>query len=821
MSAHSGASDRGAGLETSPDAIEEATASPAMLSPYRVLDLTDERGQLTGLMLAQLGAEVIAIEPPGGSRSRSLGPFAGDEVHPDNSLQHWAYNRGKASVVLDLQGSETDRAALLELVAGADVLLESAMPGTFDAIGLGYADLAAVNPTLVYASITPFGQTGPKARWAATDLTVWAAAGPLVLTGDADRPPVRTPAGQAFVHASAEAAGAVIAALVERGTSGLGQHVDVSAQQAAAQATQSNVLAAPNGADLSTREAGGLMVGELFIQLRWPCADGHVSVTFLFGSALGLATERLMQVVLEEGFCDQAMRDKDWIGYTELLFSGAEPVEEYERAKACVGAFCMAHTKAELLAIAQDRGLLIAPVNTVEDIARLPQLADRDFWEDVGGWPYPGPFAKASETPLLALGAAPALGADTEAVLAAPVRAPAGLTAATSSERPGDPALPLAGLKVLDFMWVMAGPAGTRVLADLGATVIRVESSHRVDAARTLLPFKDGENALETSCLFANLNAGKLGISINPTSTDGRAVAEDLVRWADVVTESFSPRAMRAWGLDYETIREINPSVIMLSSCLFGQTGPLSLFAGYGTMAAAVTGFFGVTGWPDRPPCGPFGAYTDYIAPRFANAALLAAIDHRRRTGEGQYIDFAQAEGSLHALTPLLLDHAVNRRVAGQAGNADPHHHPHGVFPAHGDDCWVAVACEDDQQRAALSALVGALDDEAITEWASGREADEVVETLQRAGVPSHVVADSASFAEDPHLADRGHLVTVPHQSNGELVIEGPRFSLSRTPPRVEAAGPTLGQHTSQVLTDVLGYPEERFVELLVSGAME
>lgn len=788
-----------------------------MLSPYRVLDLTDERGQLAGFMLAQLGAEVISIEPPGGARTRSMAPFAGDEPGSDNSLQHAAYNRGKKSVVLDLADSESAREAFKQLVAGADVLIESGTPGELGALGLGYDDLASINPSLIYGSVTPFGQTGPKAQWQGTDLTVWASAGPMFLTGDADRAPLRMPGGQAFAHGASELAGAVVAALYERGSSGLGQHIDVSAQQCASQATQSNILAEPNGTAMATRGSGGLMLGEIFIQLRWPCADGFVSVTFLFGSALGVATQRLMQVMMEEGHCDEAMRDKDWIGYGEALLTGVEPVEEYQRAKDAVGAFCGSHTKAELLALAQDKGLLIAPINMLDDVAGLQQFADRGFWEEVDGTTYPGAFAKASATPLHQLDAAPSVGQHTDEVLGESPRQPA----APAAVQPAPTERPLSGLKVLDFMWVMAGPAGTRVLADLGATVVRVESSSRVDAARTLQPFKDGEDALESSCLFSNVNAGKLGISIDPSTPDGRAVIEDLVRWADVVTESFSPKAMKGWGLDYESLKEINPSIVMLSSCLFGQTGPLAMFAGYGTMAAAVTGFFGVTGWPDRAPSGAFGAYTDYISPRFANTAILSALDHRRRTGQGQHIDFAQAEASLHTLTPLLLDLAVNGRVKTPAGNDDLHYHPHGVFPAAGDDQWVALACTTDAQRAALAGITGDVSDDAIANWTRGLSPDAAAEALQSVGVPAHRVADSASFMTDAHIIDRSHLITLPHAAIGEITVEAPRFVLSRTPAEVNGAGPMLGEHTPTVLTEILGYDEERFVELLVSGALE
>ncbi|MEM7094600.1 MAG: CoA transferase [Actinomycetota bacterium] len=789
-----------------------------LLSPYRVLDLTDERGQLAGQMLAQLGAEVIAIEPPGGSRSRTMSPFADDTPGPETSLRHQAYNRGKRSVVLDLQGSEDDRVALRELAAGADVIIESSEPGTMAALGLGPDHLAAINPTLVYTSISAFGQTGPKAGWAATDLTVWAAAGPPRITGDTDRAPLRTPGGQAFIHASAEAAGASVAALYERGTSGLGQHVDVSAQQAAAQATQSNVLAHPNGDTMLGRAAGGLTLGGIFIQLLWPCADGHVSVTFLFGSVLGIPSRRLMEIVHDEGFCDEATRDKDWIAYGEQLLTGVEPVQEYDRVKQCIHDWCMSHTKAELLELATTKRLLIAPVNMVDDVCGLDQFTDREYWDDVDGVRHPGPFAKMSATPLARPSAAPRLGADTQAVLGEAARQPS--VALTTETETASPRRPLEGLKVLDFMWVMAGPAGTRVLADLGATVIRIESASKIDTARTLQPFHNDTNSLETSALFANMNAGKLSFTVNPTTDEGRAVIHDLVRWADVVTESYSPRGMLGFGLTYDDLREINPDIVMLSSCLFGQTGPLAMFAGYGTMAAAMTGFFGITGWPDRAPSGPFGAYTDYISPRFANAALLAALDHRRRTGEGQYIDFAQAEGSLHAVAPYVLDLSVNGRVTTPIGNTDPDLAPHGIFPCQGDDEWVAIAARDDADRARIESVIGGLDEATIAAWSAERTPDDVERLLQARNVPVHRVASGTSIVEDPQMVHRNHFVTVPHASLGEFVVEGPRFTMSRNTTSV-GSPPTMGQHTSTVLTDVLGYDDERMVELLISGALE
>lgn len=789
-----------------------------MLSPYRVLDLTDDRGQLAGFILAYLGAEVIAVEPPGGSPSRRRPPFArGAGPDSERSLTHWAYNRGKRSVVLDIDESVDDRAALIGLARGADVLIESRAPGAMAALGLGADDLAAVNHALVYASITPFGQTGPKAHWAATDLTVWAAAGPLALTGDDDRAPVRPTVPQAFLHASAETAGAVIAALYERSRSGLGQHIDVSAQQAAAQATQSMILAQPNGATVLTRQAGGVKVGPLRLQLRWACADGHVSITFLFGSAIGPATGRLMSWIHECGYCDDATLAKDWVAYGDLLAQGHEPISEFERIKDVVTAFCADRTKAELLSEAMRRRLLIAPVQMIDDVVHSPQFADRDYWVDVDGVRFAGAFAKLTGTPLAAPSAPPKLGADTATVLAEPRRTPA----APAAVSPAPTARPLDGVKILDLMWVMAGPAGTRVLTDLGATVVRVESSHRVETARTLQPFKNDEAGLETSALFANMNAGKQGVTIDLSNPASRDVIFDFVRWADVVTESFSPRAMKGWGLDYDTLRKVNPGIVMMSSCLFGQSGVHSPFAGYGTMAAAMSGFFGLTGWPDRAPCGPFGAYTDYISPRFGTATLLAALDHRRRTGEGQYIDFAQAEGALHALGPALLDYTANGHVWPRAGNHDPVAHPHGVYPSAGDDAWVAVACETDGQRAALATIVGGIEERHVAAWTTTRTPEEAAAALQAVGVPAHAVQNSVEINADPQMVHRNHFRTVPHPALGEITIEGPRFVLGRTPATATTAGPTMGQHTYDVLTQILGYDEDRFVELVVNNILE
>jgi len=400
---------------------------------------------------------------------------------------------------------------------------------------------------------------------------------------------------------------------------------------------------------------------------------------------------------------------------------------------------------------------------------------------------------------------------------------------------------PLAGVNVLDLTWVMAGPAASRVLADYGATVIHVESTRRIDTARTMAPFLTGVAGPENSALFQSLNAGKYGVTLDLSSEQGREVARDLVRWADVVMESFSPKAMRAWGLDYGSLRAIKPELIMLSTCLMGQTGPLASFAGFGSLASAISGFHNLTGWPDRPPAGPFGAYTDTFAPRFTAAAVLAALEYRRRTGKGQYIDQSQAEASLHFLGPALLDYTANGRVVERLGNRDPAMAPHGVYPTSEEERWVAIAVAGDVQWETLCDLMGCSEltidgrfataadrlrhqdelDDIVASWTRGRAAREIESLLQARGVAATAVQNSRDLYEDEQLRHRGLLVEVEHEVHGTIPVEGARFRLSATPARIERSAPTFGRDNHFVLYEVLGYSEERIAGLVAAGALE
>ncbi|MYB22501.1 MAG: CoA transferase [Chloroflexi bacterium] len=791
-----------------------------MLSDVRVLDLTDDRGLIGGMILADLGADVIAIEPTSGNTARRRGPFAdgSNTGGIEDSLTWQSYSRGKRSVVLDLE-SYTGREHFLELARSADAVIESSDVGVMDALGIGYDALSEVNPGLIYAAITPFGSTGPKAGWAATDITVAAAAGPMIQSGDRDRPPLRVGLPQTALHAGAEAALGVLMGLHERSRSGRGQFIDVSAQAAYAQATQSGIVAAANNSGQFERSAVGAALGPLEIRLFWPCKDGHVAITYLFGAAIGPFTDRLMQYALEEGYCDQETRDKDWLNYTNLILSGQEPITEYLRCCDVVGALCADKTKAELFQVAQERRLLLVPVSTMDDLDANEHLAARSYWREVerGGTSvkFPGPFARLSESPIEYVRPAPMLGEHTDDVLSE-AREQASLQV-SDGDAPTDP--PLSDLKMLDLMWVMAGPAGTRALCDFGIRTVRVESSTRIDTARTLQPFIDDENTQpEGSSMFHNMNAGKRMITVDPANPEGRELVLDLVRWADVVTESFTPRAMRGWDLTWETIREVNPRAIMMSSCLMGQDGPLAEFAGFGNLAAAFAGFTPLCGWPDRSPAGPFGAYTDYVAPRFASAALLAALYERERTGRGQYIDVSQMEAAIHFLTPAFLQYRLTGEKWLADGNNDPDMFPHGVFPSEGEDRWVAIACRDDADRAALnSVLNGAL----LEDWTAARSPEDAMSALIAVGVPAHAVQDSAACFADPQLQHRNHFVDLAHPTQGKSVVEGARIVFSRTPASRPTVAPTMGADNDAVLRELLGYSDDRVVELVASGALQ
>ena len=403
----------------------------------------------------------------------------------------------------------------------------------------------------------------------------------------------------------------------------------------------------------------------------------------------------------------------------------------------------------------------------------------------------------------------------------------------------------MAGLKVLDLAWVVAGPLVGRALADFGATVVRVESSQRIETARMMGPFPGGTVNPQQSGLFENCNAGKLGLTLDLSRDGGRAVVRDLVRdWADVVVESFSPGQMADWGLGYPALSQLKPGLVMLSTSLMGQSGPWSAFAGFGNLGAAIAGYQGIVGWPDALPIGPFGPYTDFVAPRFGLVCLLAALDHRRRTGEGCWLDLSQAEAGIQFLAPSIAQTAANGIEPTAVGNRDAQMAPHGVFacatPPGDDPHWVAIAVRNDREWQRLAELIagpGLANDPGfaslaarqanevalealVNAWTTPQTAAQVEQALLAIGVPVHKAASSADMAVDPQLTHRHHFIELQHALMGECTVENARYLLSDTPAATPRSAPTFGRDAPQVLRDFAGYSAEKIAALADAGLL-
>jgi len=380
---------------------------------------------------------------------------------------------------------------------------------------------------------------------------------------------------------------------------------------------------------------------------------------------------------------------------------------------------------------------------------------------------------------------------------------------------------------VLDFSWVGVGPIVTKYLADNGAEVIRIESAARPDVLRIAPPWKDGLPGINHSQFFASFNTSKKSVTLDLNQPKARELALRLVPWADVIGESFTPKAMRKWGMDYEQLKKIKPELIMFSTCMQGQTGPNAMYPGFGQLAAALSGFYYISGYgPSDPPSPPYGAYSDFVAPRLLGAAVIAALDYRRRTGKGQYIDMSQYEAALHNLAPAIIDYFATGRVLGPHGNRSQRFAPHGAYRCRdeeGAERWIAIAVAGDQEWRAMLAVLGdpACDskfatvagrlahfealDECVSRLVSDREAGALTTELQAAGVAAYPVQNCMDLHQDENLEAFGFWNWLEHKEMGHCVYEGLQHRMSRTPGELRSAGPVLGQHTDEVLTGMLG----------------
>ena len=807
-----------------------------MLSPYRVLDLTDSRADLAGCVLAGLGADVIKVEHPNGDDRRMNSP----------NLRFEVLNRGKKSVAIDLDASD-GRRSFMELAASADFVIENAGPRVLDARGLGFEVLRSVRPDIVHVAISPYGQTGPYALHLATDLTLSAMGGSMALMGDSDRRPVRITIPQTWHHAAVESVAGALIAHHRRLITGEAQYVDVSVQAAVFWTGLQAMIAHPiQGRNMERN--GTVLQLTRSIPLVYPCADGEV--------CLILTGQTLLTVLgwmAEAGAVTEAwIQSEDWPTYeTRVLTSGAIVIPEDE-LRSEVTRYLLTQTKRDLFQRGLRSSATIAPVNTAADVMDFEQLQSREYWTPLASptgdtYRAPGAFVKASATPIGWTLPAPALGQHTDELLR-PVATASSVTKVPSAARSAvvlavqkDPAdLPLAGIKVADFSWIGVGPITAKVLADHGATVIHIETDKPIDRLRMAGPFKDNIPGVNRCQFFGSFNTSKLSLGLNLKTPIGHDIALKLLAWCDVAIDSFTAGTMSKNGLGYDEAKQLNPNIIMVETCLLGQTGPGAKMSGYGYHAAAISGFYEVTGWDDRSPGGPFNAYTDTVAPRFLAATILAALDHRRRTGEGQYLDQAQMESALHFIGPELLEAQRTGVSPRRAGNHSPTAFPHDAYPCIGTDQWCAIAIETDAQWESLRTALGhpqwvsdprfqhldgrlehaELIDRELAEFTQQYEARALMELLQAAGVPAGMVQRSSDHQVDPQLVHRSFFRSMEHPEMGVVPYEGHQYRIAGYDNGPRFPAPCLGEHTFELLTNVLGFTDDEIAEAYATGAV-
>lgn len=812
---------------------------PGLLDGIRVIDLATERSEMTGRTLADLGAEVIKIEPAGGCTARSWPPFAKDGTEP--ASLYWAsVGLGKKSIVLDI-ATEADREKLLKLIDSADVLVESFDPGYMASLGLGYDDLKDRNSALVYVSVTPYGQDGPEAHSPASELVLEAASGRSTCQGDPDRPPAPLGYPQTYFHGGVQAAADACLALFERERSGLGQYLDVSIQAAMVwtllHATGYPALFPGQDAPSAGQNRGAPMlpVYRGVARVKAESSDGYIVTSFGLGAIGARSIQYCMEWAKREGKLSERFHHIDWNGWQAMVADGTLSMEDATAAGEEMWSFLKTKPKRDLMDRACSDILFLSPIYTIDEVVEDPHLAAKGFWVEIDGRNHPGAALALSRAPMTPRAPAPALDADR--ALLDEVMAPPRIEASAPGAARGGV---LDGVKVADFSWLGVGPINAKALADHGATVLRIESESRPGMLRFLGPFKDNQPGLNNSQFFANFNSSKLGMALNLGTEEGKRIAQKLVDWADIVVESFRPGAMERLGLDYATISKKRPDIIMFSTCIRGQTGPEKFFPGTGAQGAALCGMESITGWPDRPPAGVHGAYTDVIVPRYGVATLAAALLNRKRTGLGVHIDASQVEPGIRFLEPLMLDYTVNGHVAGPQGQASMYACPRGVYPAQGTERYVALeVLTAEQWRAlrsvapldafddpALDSLDARIDcrealDAAVAAWIAPLQAEDVAAKLKAAGVPATVAHWPSELFDEPQLSHRGFFVELNHTAMGPVKYDGLATRYSATPGRLRKAAPCLGEDTHYVVTELLGLGEDEIAEAAAAGALQ
>ena len=829
--------------------MEQDSASKGMLSPYRVLDLTDEKGLLCGKLLGDLGADVIKIERPCGDPARKIGPFYHDRSDPEKSLYWFALNTSKRGITLELEtpdGQEKFRS----LVKTADFVLESFPPGHMERLGLGYSELERLNPGIIMISITPFGQTGPYTHYRSPDIVAMALGGFMPRFGDPDRPPVRiSHHPQGCLHGASAAAVAAMIALFQRHRGGYGQYVDVSIHESVSHCLEYPMAVWDNMRTILPR--GERL--EIRLPWLWPCKDGHVVWAFWGGPNADRLMEPLVDWMDKEGFADGFLKNFDWLEY-DFQNATQDVVDRIEKP---TRRFFTSHTKTELYEGAIQRRLQLFPLSTMKDILEDIQLTSRNYWVELEHpelkttITYPGAFTHATEVPPRVLSRAPLIGEHNKEVFSelnnveeagsieqgVDEHVGKGITDLENNEYHGKA---LEGIRIVEFGSALAGPLISRPLAEYGAEVIRVESNTRPELFRRTRPFKDDIQGLNRGGRFNWTNTGKLSVCINLSNPEGVTLTKKLISQADVVIENFAGGVIERLGLGYEELKSVKPDIIMLSTCMQGHTGPRSGHPGYGMQMSALTGFYNITGWPDREP-SEIGAYTDHIAPPLSILAILSALDYHKRTGKGQYLDLSQYETAIHFIAPIVLDYIVNGRIATRKGNRCYDAAPHGAYRCRGEERWCAIAVYTEEEWQCFCNALGNPSwtkeqkfgtfaarkenedelDRLVEEWTVKHNAEDVMMLLQEAGVGAGILQNPNDITEhDPQLKYRGFIEELEHPEVGTYRAVRAPFILSRSPRELRRA-PLIGEHNEYALKHVMDLSDDEIETLIIEGVVD
>jgi len=779
------------------------------LAHISVLDLTGPEGNLCGKILADLGADVTKIEPPGGDKGRKIGPFASGVKQPDFSLRFANYNTNKYSVMVDLESIDGVN-KFMELAEKVDVIIENFKPGYMSQIGIGFERLSLKNPGIVMASISPFGQTGPYSGFIGDELIVQAMGGVMYCQGDETKPPCAAPCEQISQLASFHTATGVLAAINHRNRTGRGQCIDVSMYEIASQLLF-NITRYTYHGDIA-RRMGSIPI--IAPNGHYACSDGYISLAVL---------ENKHWQELVRWMDNESLADPMW---DDMNFRRSQP----EVVDIFVRDFISGFTVEEFLAEAYARHLAVSRVNAISDLAHSSQLIERDYFceitdPEIGTHLFPGPPYRFALTPSSLERPAPRLGEHQGRTIGN--RRDEGNSKESNDCMSNGPVTPLQGIRILDLSRVWSGPFSTRYLGDLGADIIKVETNKHLDTGRIVT---------NSTPQFLEINRNKKSITLDFSNSEGVKLIKDLVQISDVVVENFASGVLDRRGLGYETLKKIKPDLIMVSMPGYGREGPKAEHVGYGQSLMSYAGLSNLWGFADSPVEKRSNVhFPDFVSAGATATAILAALEYRNRYRFGQHVEIAQVEAMTASMGVALLDYFVNGESWGPTGNRNFEGAPNGCYPCRGTDEWCVISCSNDEEWDALVKIMGdpvwAHDskfnskqnrfinydelDNRIGKWTVDFESYDLMNMLQENLIPAGVVQNGKQLYNDSHLRERGFIVSVDHSEWGVVEHPGIAIKFSATPGQITKGVPKLGEHNDEIYTRLLGIPKVAMSQLV------